>query len=190
VSAEQRRWVLGGGLASGKSQVRRILEAHGIHTIDADAVGHAMISPDGPAFEDVVRRWPQVVRAGAIDRSALAEVVFNDPEELAALEEITHPHIFDTIKARVEELRGVVVVEIPVMRHSMGSEWNRIVVDSRDEVRLQRATERGMPEADSRARLSSQPSRAEWLAIASVVVPNHGSIENLASAVELMLPML
>ncbi|HSM45464.1 MAG TPA: dephospho-CoA kinase, partial [Acidimicrobiia bacterium] len=71
MSAQQRRWVLSGGLASGKTLVRRFLHAHGVHTIDADAIGHEVLQSDGPAFSEVARRWPQVVEAGEVVRSSL-----------------------------------------------------------------------------------------------------------------------
>lgn len=189
MSSQQHRWILSGGLASGKSAVRLLLAEHGFHTIDADAVGHEVLRRDGPAFDEVARRWPEVIDAGEVDRRSLAQIVFNDPEELAALEGITHPHIFDIINARVKELDVPVIVEIPVLKHSLGSGWQRMVVDCRDEIRLERAVERGMAEDDARARLASQPSRAEWLAVADVVVPNNSSIGDLHSTVGL-LPIL
>jgi dephospho-CoA kinase len=183
VSAQQRRWVLSGGLASGKSQVRRFLDAHGVHTIDADVIGHEVLESDGPAFSEVERRWPQVVQAGEVIRSSLAAVVFGDPAELAALEAITHPHIFGRITAQVEEVDGLVVVEVPVLSHSLGADWRRIVVDCRDQIRLARAIERGMSPDDARARIAAQPTRGEWLAAADAVIPNHGALNQLEQAV-------
>jgi dephospho-CoA kinase len=191
VSSEQHRWILSGGLASGKSKVREYLANAGIVTIDADSIGHFVIHAGGPAFAEVAERWPHVVRDGEIDRPSLASVVFNEPGELAALEGITHPHIFEVIKDRVEEVQGtVVVVEIPLLSHGLGHEWRRIVVDCRDDVRLVRAMERGMSEDDARARMRAQPSRAEWLAVADLVVPNHASLEELERAVQPLVGVL
>lgn len=188
--SKQRLWVLSGGLASGKSQVRGFLSEHGFHTIDADSVGHDVLRSDGPAFDEVAKRWPQVVEEGEVDRSALAEIVFNDPSELISLESITHPHIFGTISTQVEDVDAPVVVEMPLIKHSLGSGWRRIVVDCRDELRLRRAVGRGMAEADVRSRMSAQPSRAEWLAIADVVVPNHGDLGMLSSTVDCLVSKL
>jgi dephospho-CoA kinase len=108
--------------------------------------------------------------------------VFANPEELATLESITHPDIFDTIRHRVEEVAGSVVVEIPVLRHGLGEDWCRIVVDSRDETRLERAMNRGMSKKDAQHRIARQPSRREWLAAADLVIPNHGSENELEEA--------
>ena len=183
VTTQQRRWILSGGLASGKSHVRRLLDEAGMLTIDADRVGHEVLEPDGPAFAAVAERWPQVVSEGRIDRAALAAIVFADRDELGELESITHPYIFDTIHARMEGYQGVAIVEMPLLGDGLGEGWSRIVVDSRDDVRLNRAIARGMSEEDVRARMAAQPSRGEWLAQADLVVPNHRSVEDLAETV-------
>lgn len=184
MTTQQRRWILGGGLASGKSVVRRALGEAGIATIDADAIGHAVLEPDGPAFEPVSARWPSVVSDGRIDRRALAGIVFEDPDELAELEGMTHPHIFDMIRRRVEQINGPVVVEMPVTGERLMVTWRRVVVDARDDAKLRRAADRGMDEEDARGRLAAQPTRAEWLAIADLVIPNHSSLDELTSAVD------
>lgn len=190
MSNEQHRWILGGGLASGKSKVRELLATAGIATIDADSIGHSVLAVNGPAFAQVAKEWPHVVRDGEIQRSSLAEVVFNDPAALEALEDITHPHIMETIRNQVAGIDGPVVVEIPLLSHGLGDHWRRMVVDCRDEIRLERAIERGMSEEDALARMSAQPSRAEWLAIADVVVPNHGGFDDLQGTVAGLLEHL
>lgn len=161
-----------------------MLAEKGIATVDADEVGHDVLERHGPAFDEVASRWPEVVVDDVIDRSALAAIVFGDRDELETLESITHPHIFGTIRARVERLQPPVIVEIPLLRHELDGEWHRLVVDSRDEVKLARAVERGMDESDARARLNAQPSRSEWLAAADLVIPNHGSLDDLRTVVD------
>lgn len=190
VTTQQRHWILSGGLASGKSHVRRLLDDAGMFTVDADRVGHEVLEPDGSAFVAVSARWPHVVSEGRIDRARLAAIVFTDQDELGELESITHPLIFDTIRARMEGYEGVVIVEMPLRGNGLGDGWSRIVVDSRDEVRLARAVARGMGEADARARMEAQPSRGEWLAEADLVVPNHGSVEDLEDTVSRLVAVL
>lgn len=163
--------------------MRRILADAGVATIDADQLGHDVLRPDGPAFGEVASRWPRVVEDGEIDRGALAAIVFDDPGELSELEAITHPHIFGIIRARVEHIDGPVVVEVPLIQHRLGGDWRRIVVDTRDDVRMQRALDRGMSESDARSRMDAQPPRAEWLAVADLVVPNNGSLSELGQTV-------
>jgi len=190
VSDGIRRWVLSGGIGSGKTSVRTLLENRGIATIDADAIGHLVLESSGPAFEAVAKRWPQVVVDGEIDRDALAGIVFEDADELATLESMTHPYIFDTIQTRVQGIRGLVVVEIPLLRHGLDDGWGRIVVDSDEPTRMRRLIERGVSEHDAEARMHSQPSRTEWLSVADIVVPNHGTFEELTGAVDRLVDAL
>jgi dephospho-CoA kinase len=178
MSSLDGRWLITGGIGSGKTEVRRLLAVRGIHTVDADAVGHLVLAGEGLA--PVAERWPDVVLEGQIDRQALARIVFDDRGELEVLEAITHPLIFGRIEADLKGFSGVVVVEVPLLEGPKG--WPMIVVDADDETRLRRAVERGMSEADVRRRMASQPSRAEWLAAADVVVPNHDRIQHLEEA--------
>ena len=179
MSSSDGRWLITGGIGSGKSEVRRLLAERGIRTIDADAVGHLVLAGEG--LTAVAERWPDVVLEGQIDRKTLARIVFDDPGELEVLEAITHPLIFGRIEADLKEFFGVAVVEMPLLETGMG--WPMIVVDADDETRLDRAVQRGMSEADVRRRMASQPSRDEWLAAADVVVPNHGDIRQLQATV-------
>lgn len=159
-------------------------------TIDADAIGHSILEPDGAALAGVAEIWPQVLADGKIDRRKLAAIVFSDREALRTLESITHPYIFDMIRGQVDHVVGPVVVEIPVINDRLGSEWRRLVVDCRDEAKIARAIARGMDEVDAVARLSVQPGRSAWLAAADLVVPNHGTEEELTATVRQLIDAL
>lgn len=183
-------WQLGGGIGSGKSTVRRMLEELGVQAIDADSIGHEVLAPGAPAFEAVATRWPEVVVEHRIDRAALGRVVFASPEALAELESYTHPHIFGRIMDRLQSLEGPVVIEIPLLDSPAFSGLGRIVVDCEDEIRVRRVVERGMAETEARQRMATQPSRAQWLASADIVVPNHDGLEELWAAVRSVRPLL
>jgi dephospho-CoA kinase len=181
VTTENHRWLLSGGIGSGKSEVGRLFAASGIRVVDADRMGHRVLEPAGKAFAAVAERWPEVLRDGVIDRGRLAGIVFADPGQLRELESLTHHHIFGTIHDDLEGFEGVAVVEVPVIE--TGLSWPRIVVDASDEIRFERVLERGMASEDARARMAAQPSRAQWLASADLVIPNHGTREELAETV-------
>jgi dephospho-CoA kinase len=186
MSSSDGRWLITGGIGSGKSEVRRLLAVRGIHTVDADAVGHLVLADEG--LTPVAERWPDVVLEGQIDRQALARIVFDDPGELEVLEAITHPLIFGRIEADLKGFSGVAVIEMPLLEGPKG--WPMIVVDADDQTRLGRAVQRGMDEAEVRRRMASQPSRADWLGAAAVVVPNHGEIRHLEEAADLLADFL
>ncbi len=181
VETVKRRWLLSGGIGSGKSEVGRLLAGSRIRVIDADRVGHRVLEPAGKAFAAVAERWPVVLHDGVIDRKRLAGIVFSDPVQLRELESLTHPAIFGTIRSDLEGFEGIAVVEAPILSDSLG--WRRIVVDAPDELRLERAVARGMDPEDARRRMGSQPTREQWLAAADLVIPNFGSLDELEDTV-------
>ncbi len=184
------RWLLGGGIGSGKSEVRRLIGESGISTIDADSIGHDVLDADGAAYEEVAEAWPEAVENGRILRPVLGEIVFSNINQLRRLESITHPHIFGIITRRIEEIEGTVVVEIPLISAPLEGNWRTIVVDASDEVRLERATTRGMSADRARSVMAAQPGREDWLARADLVIPNHDDRESLEEAVRRVVPHL
>jgi len=177
-----QRVVVAGGMGSGKSTVIAALSELGWSVINADQVGHEVLM-DPDVIEAVAARWPQAVSEGAVNRSTLAEVVFADPGELAALEGITHPLIVGRIERWVETSVEPLAVEISVLKVAE-PEWGPLVIVSAPEsVRRERALERGMAAADVEARMASQPSESDLLAAADVVIDNQGTIEDLVERV-------
>lgn len=190
MSEVQPNWLLCGGIGSGKSAFRKILESHGLHTIDSDSVGHEVLVAGGPAAAEVAATWPEVVVDGTIDRKKLGAIVFADSAELERLERITHPHIFSTIEERLEGMSPPVIVEIPLLRQPFSGHWRRIVVDTPDEMRVERGMTRGMTRAEVLRRMRNQPSRQQWLGAADLVIPNSGDLPDLAAATESALPVI
>ena len=189
MSDRQRNWLLCGGIGSGKSSVRRLLEAHGVNTIDADAVGQEVLSEGGAAFSEIAAEWPSVLVGGTIDRVALGRIAFSDPEELRRLEALTHPHIFSLVEGRVRSLESPVVVEVPLLAQPFESPWARMVVDAPEGLRVERAVGRGMNRQDVLRRIAQQPTRAQWLAAADLVIPNHRDLTDLDDTVASLMPL-
>ncbi len=175
-----------GPLGSGKSAVATLLADRGAFVVDADAVGHAVLAPGGEAFDAVAARWPSVVvkEAGGpvVDRARLADIVFTDRAELAALEALTHPHIVARIEALVAGADGVTAVEMPLIDPPLP--WHRLVVLAPTPLRHRRAVERGMDPEDVSRRMAAQPDIDEWRAAADSVIDNDGDLDDLAAAVD------
>lgn len=177
---------LTGGIGAGKSEVSRRLGELGAVVVDADRIAREVVAPGTDGLRAVVAEFGEQILTpdGALDRPALGAVVFADPDRLAALNAIVHP----LVAARSAELEAaaapdaVVVHDVPLLaENGLAKLYDRVlVVDAGEETRLDRLTRlRGMPEADARARMAAQATRAERLALADVVIDNDGPLEAL-----------
>ena len=178
-------WILTGPIGSGKSTIRREFEALGTRTIDADQIAHDVYAPHGPLFGEISARWPETVVDGNVDRKMLAAIVFDDPVERVALEEMVHPEVALSI---LEELAAAgdeaVIVEISVPKDLLGvGPGAPIVADLEDSERFNRLLARGMDPADIARRMVSQPTREEWLALGNHVISTAGSPEDVSERV-------
>jgi len=183
---------LTGGIGSGKSTVSTRLAAAGAVVVDADAITREVQQPGTEVFDAMVERFgPGIVGPdGALDRPAVADIVFGDPEALRDLNAIVHPAVGAEIVRRMTELAdsdSVVVLDVPLMVESKNAYpvAGLLVVDIDPEVAVRRLVEqRGMREADVRARMTRQATREERLARADFVIHNDGTLDDLATQVD------
>jgi dephospho-CoA kinase len=159
--------------------------------IDADGITRELQEPGQPVFDAMVEAFgPSIVGPdGALDRPAVADIVFSDPEAKRRLEQIVHPEVGRTIAERMVALAdtdAVVVLDIPLLVESGRDDMAAtIVVTVPVEVAVARLVEhRGFREADARARIANQVSNEERLAKADFVIDNGGSLEELDAQVE------
>jgi len=184
---------LTGGIGSGKSTVADALVARGAELIDADRIVRELQEPGGAVFDAMVERWGSTIVAddGALDRAAVAAIVFQDEAELTALNGIVHPAVAEAMKARREQLEGtdaIVILDIPLLVRPDGtSDKDRyanlagiIVVDVDADLAVERLVGfRGFDEGDARARIASQASREARREVADIVIDNSGSLRDL-----------
>jgi dephospho-CoA kinase len=193
--SEARPVIIGllGGVASGKSSVARILARQGAQVLDADQLAAAALQePD--LRQEVEQRFGPTVRSGdQIDRKALGQAVFGDPEGLRWLEGRLHP----LVRARIREDLNqhikqaavpAVVLDIPLLLESSPFREDcdlLLFVDSPLELRQQHGASRHGWSADEIERRESQQiSPATKRDLADVVLPNAGSEEQLRQTVE------
>ncbi len=177
---------LTGGVASGKSTVSAALAEHGAVIIDADALAREVVAKGTPGLAAVVEEFGEELLGpdGELDRPAMGRLVFNDEGARRRLEAIVHPLVFERIVALEEEApEGAVVVhDIPLLAESGRAETFDavIVIDAPHEVQMERMTEdRGWTTEDARSRIASQSSREDRLSIATYVIDNTGTHEDL-----------
>jgi dephospho-CoA kinase len=188
----ERRLRIGltGGIASGKSTVAHRFMELGVPVIDADAAARAVVAPGTPGLVAVSERFGPSVLAenGELDRRALRDLVFTDPDSRRDLEAILHPLIRAYMEQSAELAVGpYVVMDIPLLVE--GGSRDRVdrilVVDVEEAVQLQRVMVRdGCTLEQARAILASQASRAARLAAADDVLPNTGTVTDLRQAVD------
>ncbi|MGB1506596.1 MAG: dephospho-CoA kinase [Acidimicrobiales bacterium] len=189
---------LTGGIGSGKSTVAEMLVERGAVLLDADRIVRDLQAPGGSVFAAMVERWGERIIAddGTLDRQAVAAIVFNDADELEALNGIVHPAVAEELKTQREAVEGsdtIVVLDIPLLVRADGtSDKDRyanlagiVVVDVDPGVALDRlVAQRGFDENDARARIANQASREQRRAVADVVIDNSGSLDALALQVD------
>ncbi|MEY2248537.1 dephospho-CoA kinase [Streptomyces sp. BF23-18] len=170
---------LTGGIGAGKSEVSRLLVAHGAVLIDADRIAREVVAPGTPGLAGVVDAFGEDVLAqdGGLDRPKLGSIVFADPQKLAVLNAIVHPLVGARSRALEDAAPedAVVVHDVPLLaENGLAALYDLvIVVDARPETQLDRLVRlRGMAEEDARARMAAQASRDKRLAIADIVIDN------------------
>jgi dephospho-CoA kinase len=190
-SGRHLRIGLTGGIASGKSTVSAILRELGAVVIDADALARDVVAKGTPGLTAVVEEFgPGLLTAdGDLDRAAMGTLVFADESARKRLEAIVHPLVFE----RIVDLEtgapdgAVVVHDIPLLAESgRAATFDAvIVVDAPPEVQVDRMLrDRGWTEDEARARIAAQASAEERRTIATYVVENTGTVEDLRREVE------
>ncbi|MBB6626261.1 dephospho-CoA kinase [Nocardioides sp. KIGAM211] len=177
---------LTGGVASGKSTVSAILAELGAVVIDADVLAREVVAHGTPGLAQVVEAFgPGILTPdGEMDRPAVGRLVFNDEEKRRTLEGIVHPLVFERyaeLEAAAPE-GALVVHDIPLLAESGRADGFDavIVVDAPPELQVERMTgDRGWTREDAESRIAAQASREDRLAIATYVVENTGTREDL-----------
>ncbi|MFC1937348.1 dephospho-CoA kinase [Chloroflexota bacterium] len=184
---------LTGGIGSGKSTVSRFLSALGAVVVDADKMGHEALKPGTEVWQEVVAAFGKQILTsdGEVDRSKLAQIVFEDREALSRLNQIMHPRMYGMVKVRIEEYRKqgvkVTVLEAPLLLEAgwdslVDEVWVTVAPESTVLKRLQERS--GLSRAESLARLRSQMSNEERLKHADAVIENNDSLDELRNRIE------
>lgn len=181
---------LTGGVGSGKSTVSAILDELGAVIIDADVLAREVVAKGTPGLDAVVAEFgPELLTAdGDLDRPAMGRLVFADQDARRRLEAIVHPLVFERIVALEEAASAddVVVHDIPLLAESGRADTFDavIVVDADPELQVERMVrDRGWSREDAEARMLAQAAREERRGIATHVIENDGSLEQLRARV-------
>ncbi|MGI5321621.1 dephospho-CoA kinase [Actinomadura nitritigenes] len=182
---------LTGGIGSGKSEVSARLDERGAVVIDADKIAREVVEPGTPGLAAVVAEFGEEVLlpSGALDREKVGRIVFADADRLAALNAIVHPLVGERMQELMDAAPAdaVVVYDVPLLAENglAGMYDAVVVVDAPEETQLDRLTSRrGMTEEDARARMAHQATREQRRAVATQVIDNSGTLDDLKSQVD------
>jgi dephospho-CoA kinase len=182
---------LTGGIGSGKSEIAIYLKHLGAGIIDADKVGHEIFNRGTPCWQKVVETFGKDIidNEENIDRKKLAKIVFQNPEAMAKLNQITHPMILDEIQSRLKKFETAgyktAVVEAALLIEAgwasyMDQIWLAIAPQ---DITLVRLKKRGLSESDAKARIAAQIPGETKIKQATAVILNDGSIDDLRKKV-------
>ncbi len=197
---------LSGGIGTGKSTVARIFEKLGAAVVDADAIVHELQAPGQPMLRELAEAFgPEIMDAsGALDRKALADVVFRDEEARRRLNAIVHPQVGVEFARRVAAAResraALIVLDIPLLFENRGrggggaSQWDfdaTVLVYAPEPVQVARTVARdGCSAEQARDRVRAQLPIEEKRALADHVIDNSGTVEETERQVRALFEAL
>lgn len=174
---------LTGGIGSGKSTVAHTLVELGAHLIDTDAISRSLTAPGGAAIPAISQTFGEhlIDTSGAMDRAAMRQLAFSQPQALAQLEGILHPLIGQLSQQQAAQALPDqrIVYDVPLLVES-GRRWRDlvdriVVVDCLPGTQISRVMARsGWERQAVEAVLAKQATREQRLAMADHVLHNEG----------------
>jgi dephospho-CoA kinase len=184
---------LTGGIASGKSTVAALFAALGVPVIDTDQIAREVVAPGSAQLPAIQARFGTGVvnPAGELNRAALRQIVFQDPAARRDLEALLHPAIREEVERRSRQLAAAdpsiyQMIAIPLLvEGGRRIAVDRVLlVDCPVELQIRRVMARdAASEAQARAILDAQATRAQRLAVADDVIVNDGELAALRDRV-------
>lgn len=183
---------LTGGIGSGKSTVARAFETLGAASVDADNVAREIVLPGEPALLAIKSRFgDQVIHQdGTLNRAALRDIIFKDPEQRQWLETVTHPKIRKRLLEHLERLKAqdapyVLLVSPLLFETGLNALVSRcLIIDVPQALQLARTQLRdSVSESQVHAILAAQLSREQRLAKADDVIDNSGDHASMMAQV-------
>ena len=177
---------LTGGIGSGKSTIANSFKRLGVKVVDADQAARAVVAPESNALKEIITHFAdeQLLVNGQLNRAALRQIVFNNPEQKNWLEKLLHPLIGDWISMQLEQPTSspYIILESPLLFET--DQYKRVdislVVDLPSEQQKDRASNRDGVSLDQiQSIIESQMSRQEKNALADYIFDNSLAIESI-----------
>ena len=179
-----------GGIGSGKTTVADRFAALGIDVVDADVIAREVVEPGTPALAAIAAHFGQDLLSpdGRLDRRRLRELIFSNPAAKSWLNALLHPLIRSEMQRQCAAASSpycLLVVPLLVENRLTGLANRVLVIDVDEATQIERTCRRdGVSREQAQARLASQASRAERLAMADDVLDNHcGTSETITARI-------
>ncbi|MDB6095037.1 MAG: dephospho-CoA kinase [Verrucomicrobia bacterium] len=184
-----------GGIGCGKSTASKGFERRGFRRLDSDALIRDEILTRSDVRGQLLARFgPKVIAAdGVVDRAELGQLVFSDEAALRALEDLTHPHLFEIWRLEfAKSPTGLWVVEVPLLFEKNLENWFdfTVCVACAPAQQLARLEQRGLPHALAEQRISKQLPLARKIELADFVLWNDGAAEFLQDEIDHLIQAL
>jgi len=180
---------LTGGIGSGKTMVGEIFAELGALVVDSDQLAREVVERGSKGFDLIVTEFgDEILKNGDLDRTALASLIFKDPNKRAKLEEITHPLIRQSF-AKIVSSAGsdsIIINQIPLLVESKHDyRFDHVITISAPEnIRTERLLKRGLTLSQIDQRMKAQATDTQREGISDTVIVNDKSEQELITQVE------
>ncbi|MBL8297682.1 MAG: dephospho-CoA kinase [Rhodanobacteraceae bacterium] len=181
---------ISGGIASGKTAVTQAFGRRGIACYDADVAAREVVAPGQPALAEIAAAFgPQLLQPdGSLDRAAMRRLIFGDDSARRRLEALVHPRVRERLREQVAaDANHYCLLAIPLLAETWPAyAWvdRVVIVDVAPDIQLARLQQRDGIAQDLAARMiAAQATREQRLAIATDVISNSGTLDDLDAAV-------
>ena len=178
-----------GGIGSGKSAATAEFEKLGITVVDADVVARQVVMPGTPCLQAIAEHFGNqlLTEGGELNRKALRQRVFSNPQEKEWLNKLLHPAIRQELISQLEQADSpYVILSAPLLLENGLEKYCQrvLVVDVPESLQISRTIQRDdSPKREVEAIMKAQLSRSERLKKANDVLNNDGSLEQLEQQV-------
>jgi dephospho-CoA kinase len=181
---------LTGGIGSGKSTITGAFKRLGVKVVDADQAARAVVEPESETLKTIIDHFKgeTILVDGQLNRSALRDIIFNNPEHKAWLEGLLHPLINGWILQQLEQptTSPYVILESPLLFETNQYKMinTSLLVDVAPELQIARASQRDrVNKSQIQAIIDTQMSRQQKVELADFIFDNSLAIDSIEKRV-------
>ncbi len=186
-----------GNIGSGKSEVLNYLKSHGYPIFQSDLWVQKLLRKNEPCYKElkIIFSGKYLLEDSSLDIKQIAKDVFQDKSKLKKMENIVHPYIRKALSDFIEEEKKkkskIIFVEMPLISSVDFKQFDEVILlDSTDEIKIDRLLKRGMSRKDIEFRLANQEKGLDHIKKSSFFILNNGHIKELYSKIDEIIKTL